>query len=110
MLYNNRGAINGTQLTVLLENWQTVDRKVLAIMSGHTHADKVDTTTNTFAHISIGTQYPNTVATVPVDATSPIRQIGTVTQDLWDIMVIKLESKEIKLIRFGAGEDRTIVY
>lgn len=38
------------------------------------------------------------------------RKIGTVTEDCWDIAVIKPLSRHIDTIRFGAGEDRTFIY
>lgn len=110
MNYTNIGVANGTQLTTLLENWQTIDKKVLCFMSGHTHADKIDTVTNSFAHITIGTQHATNNELLAPGAVSPERTPGTVTQDLWDIMIIQFESRKIKLIRFGAGEDRTIDY
>lgn len=38
------------------------------------------------------------------------REIGRVTEDAWDGVVINTEKRTINLIRFGAGDDRAIKY
>ena len=35
-------------------------------------------------------------------------RLETVSQDLWDVMVINPEENQIDFIRFGAGEDKHI--
>ena len=36
------------------------------------------------------------------------RQQGTVTEDLWDVMVVHTDCAGIDFVRFGAGEDRHV--
>ena len=38
------------------------------------------------------------------------RNIGTVTEDLWDAVVLDKKERKIKLFRFGAGIDREVEY
>ena len=47
---------------------------------------------------------------LPTGATAPVRTAGTVTEQLYDIIIIKPSSKEIQTIRFGAGNDRVWSY
>ena len=41
----------------------------------------------------------------PDGAVTYDRKIGELTQELWTVMVVQHDSKNIKFIRFGAGED-----
>ncbi len=38
------------------------------------------------------------------------RNLGTVSEDLWDAVVLHKDERKIRLVRFGAGEDREITY
>jgi len=38
------------------------------------------------------------------------RKLGTKTEDLWDVLLLKPKQRRIHLLRFGAGEDRVIDY
>ncbi len=44
----------------------------------------------------------------PEGAETPERKLGTVSQELWDTLVIKPDEGRIDFIRFGAGKDRMI--
>ena len=46
----------------------------------------------------------------PVGYSAPFREINTATENLWDVLIIRPESKTINTIRFGAGEDREWTY
>lgn len=51
--------------------------------------------------------YTKTIAeTAPLKATYPERTPGTVTEDCFDIVVIRPRSGKVNLVRFGAGVDR----
>ena len=39
-----------------------------------------------------------------------MREAGTVTQDLWDSLLVNFQKQELKLIRFGAGADRKVSF
>lgn len=38
------------------------------------------------------------------------RQRGTVTEDLWDAVALDIQERKLTLLRFGAGEDRIVLY
>lgn len=38
------------------------------------------------------------------------RQLGAVTEDLWDAVALDIQARKLLLFRFGAGEDRVIYY
>ena len=38
------------------------------------------------------------------------RELGTVTQDLWDVVIVNTKEKKFNLVRFGAGIDREFSY
>lgn len=40
----------------------------------------------------------------------PQREAFTVTEDCWDVVVVKPKSQKINFVRFGAGEDREYLY
>lgn len=44
------------------------------------------------------------------NASMPTREVGTYTEDLWDIVVIRPVSRKINFVRFGAGPDREFSY
>lgn len=44
----------------------------------------------------------------PTDSFTPERIVNHVSQDLWDVLCIEEKNEELKFIRFGAGEDRSI--
>ena len=43
-------------------------------------------------------------------ATKPPRQLGTASEDCWDVVVIRPQSRKINMVRFRAGEDREFSY
>lgn len=80
---------------------------------GHTHRDKITKVTgNNFTECATGCSMCNgTVEESTNDyGKQEARALNTVTEDLWDIIVIKPYSKTVKLVRFGAGDDRDFNY
>lgn len=81
---------------------------------GHTHWDYIGkhSDTNGFYEISTGTAscYTSGATTFPSGASVPSRAANTVTQELWDLVIVKPLSRTVKMIRFGAGEDREFAY
>lgn len=71
----------------------------LTVFSGCQKTEQVDTTTSDFLAIT-----GNIGGNAGIIA--PTRTLGTVTEDLWSVCVLKPLSKEIDFIRFGAGVDR----
>ena len=102
---NNSGAVvRGEKIENALN---TVSDRVIAFIHGHTHADKIS---DALAYPSISiccNLAEKAVSTIPEGAVTYDRANGTVTQDCWEVVIIK-ESGSISLVRFGAGSDREI--
>lgn len=100
---------NGEELVGVLEEYHS--RKghcILAYIHGHTHADYVYTE-RTFPIVSVGCSkveyFPDKK---PEGAVRYEREIGTVTQELWDTLIVKPKERRLEFVRFGAGENRTV--
>lgn len=100
---------NGRNLMNVLEEYNAKgDRQVLAFIHGHTHAEYVYEGSS-FPIISIGCNkceyYPDKK---PAGSHAYMREPGTVTQDLWDMLLVDSEGESLHFVRFGAGEDRVV--
>ena len=100
---------NGRKMMDVLEEYNArEDAQILAYIHGHTHAEHVYRGSS-FPIISIGCNkceyYPDKK---PEGAHAYMRQPGTVTQDLWDVLVVDSQAQKLHFVRFGAGEDRTV--
>lgn len=100
---------NGHELMEVLETYNAKeDRQILAYIHGHTHAEHVYRETS-FPIVSIGCNkceyFPDKK---PEGSHAYMREPGTVTQDLWDVLMIDVGAECLHFIRFGAGEDREV--
>lgn len=97
---------NGEKMIEILENYhRTPGRHVLAYVHGHNHTDQIYRK-RAFPIISLGcNKCEYFVDKKPAGACTPERKLYTVTQDLWDVMVITPEKQSIEFVRFGAGKD-----
>lgn len=110
---------NGPDMINAIAAFQSGGGVVIGLINGHTHFDYVNNNGH-FKEISLGcTKLTNNTADTygtsifqfaPAEAVCYGRTSGTVTQDLWNILVVKPTERECKLIRFGAGEDVTWTY
>lgn len=95
---------NGSLLMKALENSKA---KILAYIHGHAHADYVYHHQG-FPIIAIGCAKCEDMAERKVEGSfTPARVLREVTQELWDILIIKSSGK-LHFVRFGAGHDRNI--
>ena len=82
--------------------------KLLGFIHGHNHADQIDYEEG-FPIISIGCNKCEYFEDKkPAGAIAYQRAMGTISQDLWDVLVISTENETMDFVRFGAGEDRHI--
>lgn len=82
--------------------------QLLGFIHGHNHADQIDYEEG-FPIISIGCNKCEYFEDKkPAGAITYKRALGTVSQDLWDVLVISTETESLDFVRFGAGEDRHI--
>lgn len=100
---------NGRKLMEVLEAYNAGEgRQILAYIHGHTHAEYVYRGSS-FPIISIGCNkceyFPDKK---PKGSHAYGRRPGTVTQDLWDVLVVDTDAELLHFVRFGAGEDRTV--
>ena len=99
---------NGDELIQILESYHTNVKKcsIIGYIHGHNHADQIYTE-RAFPIISIGcSKCEYFIDKKPKGAETPERKLGTVSQELWDALVIKPDDGKIDFIRFGAGKDR----
>ena len=100
---------NGERLMEILEAYHNLPgKRILGYLHGHTHADYVYRE-RSFPIISIGCSkceyFPDKK---PEGSIRQMRRLKEVSQELWDVLVVQPDKKTLKLVRFGAGEDRVI--
>lgn len=100
---------NGEELMEVLEAYHNQEGNcILGYIHGHTHADYVYTE-RAFPIISLGCSkieyFPDKK---PEGAVRQERTPDTVTQELWDTLIITPDKKKLDFIRFGAGENRSV--
>lgn len=102
---------NGEELLDILEECNAKETyQIIGFFYGHTHADYVFEECS-FPVISIGcAKLEYFTDKKPEGATVYPRKEGEVTQDLWDSVLVDLDHKRLKLIRFGAGDDREVSF
>ncbi|MDE7478300.1 MAG: metallophosphoesterase [Lachnospiraceae bacterium] len=101
---------NGEKMVAILETYMQEDERhcVLGWIHGHNHADQIYTE-RMFPIVSLGcTKVEDFKDKKPEHSVTYDRKIGEVSQELWNVMLIQRDSKNIKFIRFGAGEDMQI--
>lgn len=92
--------------------------KILAYICGHYHGDSVVMPDSEYSvmncpEITIGAGGYLSSGVITSgnrydDLDAPSRELGTITQDLWDSCVFDLEENILYLTRFGAGNDRIV--
>lgn len=83
----------------------------IATFYGHSHVDWA--TTSPWLEISFDCQKCiNNTPNLPnmSGATHATRTSGTATEDCWNVVIVQPNSRKIKVIRFGAGNDREFSY
>lgn len=109
--YNNSTLINGTAITSAITDYLKSGKPIIQFY-GHSHCD----VSFDDPFLSIGTnclKFENTngdPAKWPSGAVKPSRVVGTITEDCWDMVVLRPLSKKVDCIRFGAGSNRSFTY
>lgn len=89
---------------------------IVAYICGHIHGDLVVYSGEKVGNGDVN-ELPFPVITVgcnmlgddgPEWSYVPVRKKGTISQDLWDVLVYSPSKKKINMVRFGGGEDREI--
>ena len=80
----------------------------IATVYGHIHRDYSNS--KPFLEFSTGAQKCQNIKGNKGDASAHERKLNTASEDLWDVLVIRPQSRKINTIRFGAGDDREWSY
>lgn len=108
--YNNTALTNGSAIASAIETYAA--SKPIIQFYGHSHCD----VSFTSPYLSIGTncaKFENTngdPSLWPSGAVKPSRVVGTITEECWDMVVIRPLSRKVDCVRFGAGSDRSFTY
>lgn len=98
---------NATAFKNLLAQYKD---RIYCYIHGHSHYDYVGYD-NEFVQIALCCAVPDQPSSsVPSGGIQPSRTIGTVTQDCISVIIILPEEQKVELVRFGAGDDRTIPF
>lgn len=100
---------NGEKLLEELEEWHIAHgRRIMAFIHGHTHADYVYEE-KAFPIIAIGSSKCEYFTDKKPEGAVAYRRVRhTVTQELWDTLIVDTEENTLRFVRFGAGPDREI--
>lgn len=100
---------NGEELIEILENYDKKEGcRIMAYVCGHNHADQIFYEKR-FPIVALGCNKCEYFKDKkPEGSCTYERRVGTVSQDLWDVMVVNPEENRIDFVRFGAGEDKII--
>lgn len=112
MIYNSDAMLDA------LSKFKESGGIVIGFFNGHTHADFIAQNSIGIHEVQTGTQNMNQSGTFGQSSYSdgvytpnvPVRKKDSTLQDLWDVLIVKPLSKTVKIIRFGAGEDREFSY
>ena len=109
--------VNGVNLRTIIENFISNGGIVVGFFHGHTHWDFIGqyNQTNGFKEVSIGRARYDTMTTESFTYVVPgaicyAKTRDTVTQELWDTIIIKPSERKVEMVRFGAGVDRSFTY
>ena len=108
--------VNGNLMfDAVLEAKKNNGFSIAAWFIGHHHGDLIINVRGVnFILVASGTAYVPTLWDSPVPPEFgeffPRRELNTYTEDLWDSVILDKSSRRLKLIRFGAGEDREASY
>ena len=79
---------------------------VLGWIHGHNHADQIYTGAS-FPIVSVGCSKTESFPEhKPIGSVTQERRLGEPSQELWDVLVLHMHSRDFDLIRYGAGADR----
>ncbi len=104
--------INGNMLMDAVKRARSEHKFTLAAwFVGHFHGDYVGAVNGiNFILTASETAYVPTLWDMPHGGYYPPRELGTSSEDLWDICVFDRENRAVKMLRFGAGSDRELKF
>lgn len=108
MHYWSKEIRNSSEMLQVLEEHVQQGGTILAYVHGHNHADQI-CYDKSFPIVSIGcAKCEDFKDKKPKGSVTYDRKMGTVSQELWDVMIVDTDENRLEYVRFGAGEDRTV--
>ena len=80
----------------------------IATVYGHIHRDLSNS--KPFLEFSTAAEKCQNIEVKKGNGIAPERKLNTASEDLWDVLVIRPQSRKINTVRFGAGTDREWSY
>ena len=101
---------NGPRMMGILERFdKRRPGSVLGFVHGHSHVDQVYWK-QSFPNVSMGcAKLEDFEERKPEGSFTPARQLGTASQDLWNVLVVKPRENRLCWVRFGAGDDDEVI-
>ena len=97
---------NSKWMMKLLNRHQRRYHDILAYIHGHNHADSIYRR-QSFPIVGIASNKPEDfLDRKPGETTTPARKQGDVTQECFDVLLVKKD--KVYFLRYGAGEDRAL--
>ncbi len=93
---------NSAAVMRVLETYQRERGGILGVIHGHDHRDRTDES-GPFPVIGIGCAKLENKENSPLHTGRFLRKQGTVSQELFDLVVVKRKEGRLERIRFGAG-------
>ena len=109
---NDNTRVNGHLLVDTINEARAEKGFDIAVwLVGHFHGDITAKVSGiNFVLVASQTAYVPQLWDMPEGGYFPERMLNTVTEDLWDSVLIDKENRKVKFIRFGAGVDREVSY
>ncbi len=99
---------NSNEMLQVLEEYVHQGGTIMAYIHGHNHADQI-CYDKSFPIVSIGcVKCEDFKDKKPEGSVTYDRKMGTVSQELWDVMIVDTDENRLEFVRFGAGEDCSI--
>ncbi len=100
---------NGPQMLKVMDDYQKSGGKILAFVHGHIHSDWIVKSPSGIPIVSIGcAKVEDDQIKKSPGSTTYSRNMGDVTQELWDVLLVDAKTGRLDFVRFGAGEDRRV--
>ena len=99
---------NSGEMLCVLEKYMQQGGTIMAYIHGHNHADQI-CYDKSFPIVSVGcAKCEDFKDKKPKGSITYDRKMRTVSQELWDVMIVDTDENRLEFVRFGAGEDRVI--
>ena len=105
---NAKWIYNQFKMVETVNDFITDGGTYIATVYGHIHRDYSNS--KPFLEFSTAAQKCQNIEVKKGGASAPERKLNTASEDLWDVLVIRPQSRKINTVRFGAGADREWSY